>query len=107
MRGDAILAMYRANGTASTAHRTVTTSATPTVRSVTVRNTSSVNTLVMLSPVKVCTTAPVNELVVQNAETSSTTSEPRYATASQVSGGTSRNARPHRLRGGAAGGSVV
>src|ERR1700676_4408763 len=47
----------------------------------------------MLSLVKVCTTAPVNALVVQNAETSSTASEPRYATTSQTSGGVSNNAR--------------
>ena len=32
------------------------------------------------------TTAPVNEFVVQNAETSSTASEPRYATTSQANG---------------------
>ena len=47
----------------------------------------------MLSVVNVCTTAPVNALVVQNAETSSTASEPRYATTSQAIGGTSSNAR--------------
>ena len=47
----------------------------------------------MLSVVKVCTTAPVNAFVLQNAETSSTASEPRYATTSQAIGGTSRNAR--------------
>ena len=62
----------------------MTSSATPTVRRVTVRKTSSVTTRTTLSPVTVCTTAPVNELVVQNAETSSTASEPRYATTSQA-----------------------
>ena len=61
----------------------------------------------MLSAVTVCTTAPVNEFVVQNAETSSTASEPRYATASQASGGTSRNARPTRLRGDATDAAAV
>ena len=56
---------------------TVTASATPMVRSVTVRNTASVSTRTMLSLVKVCTTAPVKASVLQNAETSSTASEPR------------------------------
>src|ERR1700754_2637093 len=74
-------------------HNTVTTNATEMVRTVAVRNTASVSTRTMLSLVKVCTTAPVNALVVQNAETSSTASEPRYATTSQASGGMSNNAR--------------
>ena len=71
----------------------VTTDATATVRTVAVRNTASVRTRTMLSPVKVRTTAPVNASVVQNAETSSTASEPRYATTSQAIGGTSSKAR--------------
>ena len=60
-----------------------------TVRTVAVRNTASVATLTTFSVVKVWTTAPVNVLVLQNAETSSTASEPRYATTSQANGGTS------------------
>ena len=55
----------------------MTTSATPTVRRVTARNTSSVATWVKLSVVKTRITAPVNEFVVQNDETRSTASEPR------------------------------
>ena len=41
-----------------------------------------------------CTTAPVKAFVLQNAETSSTASDPRYAITSQASGGTSRKASP-------------
>ena len=69
--------MYNASGTASTMQITVTSSATDTVRTVTVRNTASVNTRTTLSVVNVCTTAPVKLLVLQNAETSSTASDPR------------------------------
>src|SRR6202048_5570757 len=74
-------------------HNTVTTNATEMVRAVAVRKTLSVTTRTMFSLVKVRTTAPVKALVVQNAETSSTASEPRYATTSQASGGVSNNAR--------------
>src|SRR6185312_14821449 len=88
--------MYSAKGTARVTQKTVTASAINTVRTVAVRNTASVATLTMFSVVKVCTTAPVNVFVLQNAETSSTASEPRYATTSQAIGGTSRNARLRR-----------
>ena len=69
--------MYNASGTASTMQITVTSSATPTVRSVVTRNTASVNTRTMLWVVNLCTTAPVKLLVLQNAETRSTASDPR------------------------------
>src|ERR1700730_8048317 len=88
--------MQNAIGTARTTHKTVTTNATETVRTVAVRYTASVSTRTMLSLVKVRTTAPVNSLVVQNAETSSTASEPRYPPTSQAIGGTSRSARLSR-----------
>ncbi len=55
----------------------VTVSAIPMVRTVAVRNIGSVSTAVMLSAVKVRTTAPVKALVLQNAETNSTASDPR------------------------------
>ena len=45
-----------------------------------------------------CTTAPVKAFVLQKAETSSTASDPRYATTSQAKGGASRNARLMRRR---------
>ena len=69
--------MYSARGTASTAQITVTVRAMPTVRSVAVRNTVSVRTRTMFSPVKVRTTEPVNVSVPQNADSSRTASEPR------------------------------
>ena len=69
--------MYNASGTASTMQMTVTTAPRAIVRRVAVRNTVSVSTRTMLSLVNVRTTAPVKALVVQNAETSSTASEPR------------------------------
>ena len=56
---------------------TVTSRATPIVRSVVTRNTESVNTATMLWVVNLCTTLPVKLLVPQNAETRSTASDPR------------------------------
>ena len=56
---------------------TVTSSATPIVRRVVTRNTESVNACTMLWVVNLCTTSPVKLLVLQNAETNSTASDPR------------------------------
>jgi len=69
--------MYNASGTASTMQIAVTRRATPSVRSVVTRNTVSVNACTMLWVVNLCTTAPVKLLVLQNAETRSTASDPR------------------------------
>ena len=49
----------------------------PTVRTVVTRNTVSENASTMLWVVNLCTTAPVKLLVLQNAETRSTASDPR------------------------------
>lgn len=90
--------MKKAIGRATTASITVTDTAMPSVRTATVRYCGSVSSDRKLSSVQCCSTAEVNALVVQNADSSRTASEPRYASTSQVIGAASSAAsrRPGR-----------
>ena len=68
--------MKNATGMASTASITVTSAATPIVRSVTARYTESVSTVRMLSSVQTRSMSPVNVFVVHRAVTSNAASAP-------------------------------
>ena len=64
-------AMKYANGNASTASVTVTAAAIPIVRSAIVRYVGSLKIVRKLSSVQSCTSLPVNESTLQNAEMNS------------------------------------
>lgn len=70
----------------------------PSVRSATVRYCGSVSSERKLSAVQRYSMLEVNSLVVQKADSSSTVSDPRYASTSQVIGAASSaaNRRPGR-----------
>ena len=74
IRGVATFAMKNAIGSASATSMSVTSRATPSVRSVTVWYSDPVSTVMMLSSVHSWLISPVKLSTVQNAVTSSSTS---------------------------------